>query len=79
MLSSVLNKNQKIEIMEPKYQRVLYNFGEIFKNIKQKKKHPFIKAFKDAGFSKSECRSFGFDCGKMMWSTCDNTCDRDPG
>lgn len=79
MLKDVLSNQEKEEIMEEKYKKALLNFSLIYKNTKSKNKHPFIRALKQAGFTKKECLSFNFKCGKKLWKSCMKTSDRDLG
>ena len=79
MLKNILNSNEKKEIMDEKYHKAILNFSEIYNQTKFKKKHPFLRALKVAGFTKEESEALGFRCGKKLWKSCSDKKDRNLG
>ena len=48
----------------------LRNMSEIYRNTKQKERHPFAKALRDSGFTRDESRSYGYTISKDLWLSC---------
>ena len=78
MLKDILTKAEKIALL-PKYNRALLGLSGLVNKIHKKKQHPYVKNFKDAGFSLIDCKDLGFEFGKGLWSNCDDTSNRNLG
>ena len=48
----------------------LRNMSEIYRNTKQKERHPFAKALRDSGFKRDEARSYGYNISNDLWGSC---------
>ena len=76
MLNDILTKNEKKALVNRKYHQAFLGFAELVNAIHKKKHHSYAKSLKDAGFSLKECKDFGFEFGKILWSNCDNNSPR---
>jgi hypothetical protein len=76
MLRDILSKAEKSELLEQKYKLALSGFAINVNEIGKKKQYTYAKVLKDTGFSRFECKSLGFEFGKILWLNCGNTADR---
>jgi hypothetical protein len=62
------------------YKNGLHAIGQHIENqIKQKKKHYFIKALKQAGLSRTQINDSGIKCSLKLWKSCLNSNERNVG
>jgi hypothetical protein len=47
--------------------------------MKFRKRHYFVRPFKQAGFSFEDLKSFGFPLSKKLWRNCLNDSERSKG
>ena len=46
------------------------NLSNVYAETKRKERYPFARALRDADFTRSECRSYGFDISTDLWKSC---------
>jgi hypothetical protein len=78
MLKDLFSQNE-INKIAVKNTNALVNFSKIFNTFSKKKKHIFLAAMRNAGFTIKEAKFFEFKISFNLWSSCQNNLDRNQG